>query len=122
MDNRDALEDAGFELDDFGDNAVLVRAVPMVLGVPQLQAYFGELADRLSELRALPSQEKRRDALVKLACRKAVKAGDALSRESIESLLDEMLRTGAPPTCPHGRPLVIQIKKAELDKRFRRIV
>lgn len=120
-----SLEDltaAGFDIEDYGDRSIQVRAVPVILGVPQLKDFFGELADRLGEYRAMPTQERRRDVLVKFACRKAVKAGDMLPRESIEQLIKEMLETGAPPTCPHGRPLVIAIDKTELDKRFRRIV
>lgn len=116
------LQAAGFDIEDYGDRSIQVRAVPVILGVPQLKDFFGELADRLGEYRAMPTQERRRDVLVKFACRKAVKAGDVLSSESIEQLIKEMRETGAPPTCPHGRPLVVAIEKTELDKRFRRIV
>lgn len=120
-----SLEDlraAGFDIEDFGDRSIQVRAVPMVLGAPQLKDFFGELADRVGEYRVLPTEEQRRDALVKLACRKAVKAGDPLPLKALEGLVQEMLETGAPPTCPHGRPLVIMIDKTELDKRFRRLL
>jgi DNA mismatch repair protein MutL len=118
----DDLREAGFDLEDFGDRSIRVRAVPLILDAPQVKACLGDLAESLMDYRALPSQEQRRDRLVKLACRKAVKAGDPLPQAAIEGLLDEMRRTGAPPTCPHGRPLVIRIDKTELDKRFRRIV
>lgn len=120
-----SLEDlraSGFDLEDYGDRAIRVRAVPMILGVPQLKGFFGELADRIGEYRAMPTQETRRDVLVKFACRKAVKAGDMLPLESIEGLIAQMRETGAPPTCPHGRPLVVVINKVDFDKRFRRIV
>lgn len=122
MAHLDDLRAAGFDLDDFGGQTIQVRAVPAILGIPTVQAFFGELADRLEEFKTLPTQEQRRDALVKHACRKAVKAGDPLPNAAIEALLEEMRATGAPPTCPHGRPLVISIHKTELDKRFRRIV
>lgn len=122
MTSLDDLHRAGFELEDFGDRSVQVRAVPIVLGVPQMKDLFGELADSLNEYRALPTEERRRDALIKLSCRKAVKAGDPLPLESLEALIDEMRKTGVPPTCPHGRPLLIAIDKTELDKRFRRIL
>ncbi|MDR0929258.1 MAG: DNA mismatch repair endonuclease MutL [Oscillospiraceae bacterium] len=118
----DDLREAGFDLEDFGDRSIRVRAVPLILDAPQVKACLGDLAESLLEYRALPSQEQRRDRLVKLACRKAVKAGDPLPQAAIEGLLEEMRSTGAPPTCPHGRPLVIRIDKSELDKRFRRIV
>lgn len=122
LENEEILRQTGFEIEDYGDRSVRVSAVPVVLGVPQVRDFFGEMADRISEYRALPTKELRRDALVKLACRKAVKAGDALEMQQIQTLIAQMLETGAPPTCPHGRPLVVKIEKSELDKRFRRIV
>lgn len=122
MESLNSLLASGFDVEDYGDRSIQVRAVPMILGVPQIKGFFGELADSLTEYRSMPTEQKRRDVLVKLACRKAVKAGDLLTVESIEALIDEMLKTGAPPTCPHGRPLVVRLDKAELDKRFRRIV
>lgn len=122
MENLELLAKTGFDIEDYGDRSVKVSAVPMVLGMPQVRDFFGEMADRISEYRALPTAEKRRDALVKLACRKAVKAGDELSMDAVDKLIAQMRETGAPPTCPHGRPLVVRIEKTELDKRFRRIV
>lgn len=122
LENEEILRQTGFEIEDYGDRSVRVSAVPVVLGVPQVRDFFGEMADRISEYRALPTKELRRDALVKLACRKAVKAGDTLEMQQIQTLIAQMLETGAPPTCPHGRPLVVKIEKSELDKRFRRIV
>lgn len=118
---KEDLRLCGFDIEDFGDRSIQVRAVPMVLGIPQIKGFLGELADRVSEYRAMPTQETRRDVLIQMACKKAVKAGDPLSTESIERLIDEMQETGAPPTCPHGRPIVVCIAKSELDKRFRRI-
>lgn len=122
LENEEILRQTGFEIEDYGDRSVRVSAVPVVLGVPQVRDFFGEMADRISEYRALPTKELRRDALVKLACRKAVKAGDTLEMQQIQALIAQMLETGAPPTCPHGRPLVVKIEKSELDKRFRRII
>jgi DNA mismatch repair protein MutL len=57
-----------------------------------------------------------------MACKKAIKAGDALSGEAVSHLLREMLSTGIMPTCPHGRPIVVEITKRDLEKRFKRIV
>jgi DNA mismatch repair protein MutL len=57
-----------------------------------------------------------------MACKRAVKGGDALAPAEIEALLRDMQASGAPPTCPHGRPLVVVLSRRELEKRFRRIV
>ena len=112
---------AGFDIEPFGDDAYQIRAVPNVLGVPQSREAFIDMVDHLGELRVLTTQQKRRDAILQMACKKAVKGGDRLTMEEIEPLLADMLATGAPPTCPHGRPLVVTLTRSELEKRFRRI-
>jgi len=112
---------AGFDIEAFGDDAYQIRAVPNVLGVPQSRSAFLEMVDRLGELRVLSTQQKRRDAILQMACKKAIKGGDKLTMEEIEPLIAEMMVSNAPPTCPHGRPLVVILTRNELEKRFRRI-
>lgn len=112
---------AGFDVEPFGDDAYQIRAVPNVLGVPQTRGAFLDMVDHLGELRVLTTQQKRRDAILQMACKKAIKGGDKLSIEEIEPLLADMLATNAPPTCPHGRPLVVTVSRTELEKRFKRI-
>ena len=115
------IKAAGFEIEPFGDNAYQIRAVPNVLGVPQSRSAFLEMVDHLGELRVLSTQQKRRDAILQMACKKAVKGGDRLTMEEIRPLLADMLLSSAPPTCPHGRPLVVVLTRSEIEKRFRRI-
>ena len=79
------------------------------------------MVDHLGELRVLSTQQKRRDAILQMACKKAIKGGDKLTMEEIKPLLTDMLASNAPPTCPHGRPLVITLNRSEIEKRFRRI-
>lgn len=112
---------AGFDIEPFGDDAYQIRAVPNVLGIPQSKSAFIEMVDRLGELRVLSTQQKRRDAILQMACKKAIKGGDKLTLEEIRPLLADMLASNAPPTCPHGRPLVVLLTRSELEKRFRRI-
>ena len=118
---HEEIRAAGFDIEPFGDDAYQIRAVPNVLGVPQTKSAFLEMVDRLGELRVLSTAQKRRDAILQMACKKAVKGGDKLTMEEIKPLLADMLRTNAPPTCPHGRPLVVVLEKTEIEKRFRRI-
>ena len=118
---HDEIRAAGFDIEPFGDDAYQIRAVPNVLGIPQTKSAFLEMVDRLGELRVLSTAQKRRDAILQMACKKAVKGGDKLTMEEIKPLLADMLRTNAPPTCPHGRPLVVVLERAEIEKRFRRI-
>lgn len=117
----DEIRAAGFDIETFGDDAYQIRAVPNVLGIPQSKAAFLEMVDRLGELRVLSTQQKRRDAILQMACKKAIKGGDKLTMDEIRPLLADMLASNAPPTCPHGRPLIVVLTRSELEKRFRRI-
>ena len=118
---REDIQAAGFDIEPFGDDAYQIRAVPNVLGVPQTKSAFLDMVDRLGELRVLSTAQKRRDAILQMACKKAVKGGDKLTMEEIKPLLVDMLHTNAPPTCPHGRPLVVVLERTEIEKRFKRI-
>ena len=118
---REDIQAAGFDIEPFGDDAYQIRAVPNMLGVPQTKSAFLDMVDRLGELRVLSTAQKRRDAILQMACKKAVKGGDKLTMEEIKPLLVDMLRTNAPPTCPHGRPLVVVLERTEIEKRFKRI-
>ena len=118
---RKEIEDAGYEFSEFGENAYQIRAVPNVLGEPESRAAFLDMVDRLSELRVLSTHEKRRDAILQMACKKAIKGGDRISESEVSTLLLDMMRQDAPPTCPHGRPLFITLPRQEIEKRFRRI-
>ena len=115
------IKAAGFDIEPFGDHTYQIRAVPNVLGVPQSRSAFLDMVDHLGELRVLSTQQKRRDAILQMACKKAIKGGDKLTMEEIKPLLADMLASNAPPTCPHGRPLVVTLSRSEIEKRFRRI-
>ena len=65
--------------------------------------------------------DARRAEVAQMACKAAVKGGDPLSAGEIESLIRQLLDTGAPPTCPHGRPVMKVISRRELEKMFKRI-
>jgi len=80
--------------------------------------------DIISELGALgevKTLEERREKLAAImACRSAVKAGDALLPDSMERLIEALGRTKNPHTCPHGRPTIIEMELSELERRFGR--
>ena len=63
----------------------------------------------------------RRAEIMQMSCKSAVKGGDMLSASEVESLIRQMLDTGAPPTCPHGRPVMKVISRREMEKMFKRI-
>ena len=119
--NRDLLEGIGLTVEPFGEQQVSIRSIPMILGNPQARDFLRDILDQLESERGTVSLEKRRSAILQLACKKAVKGGDALSEAEIRDLVTRMIDQHVTPTCPHGRPLVIALSHQELDKRFKRI-
>ena len=118
--NRETLLKAGFDLSPFGDSAVQLRGVPIVLGQPQAESCLREALDELAENpNAAPADRTSR--VIQMACKHAVKGGERLPEDSVIQLIRDVIDQKVTPTCPHGRPLMVQLTHAELDKRFRRI-
>ena len=119
-DNLDLLSEAGYEVEPFGEQDIRVRAVPFVMGKAEVRPLFLEMIQSLNQLKAA-TVDARRSEIMQMACKSAVKAGDRLSDSEIAALIADMQRTGAPPTCPHGRPVVKALTKRDLEKMFKRI-
>jgi DNA mismatch repair protein MutL len=119
MDNIPLLEEIGYEVEPFGERDIRVRAVPVILGNADLKQIFLEVIDQLESLKGA-ARERRRAGLIMASCRHAVKAGDALSEAEIMALIAQMRSSGAPPTCPHGRPALKVIRRNEMEGMFKR--
>ncbi|NLL53986.1 MAG: DNA mismatch repair endonuclease MutL [Clostridiales bacterium] len=119
LEAKDLLKGAGFDVEAFGTSALVVRAVPYILGKADVTPLFAKMLDRLDQLR-YATREKRLAELIQTACRHAVKGGDPLHESEIEALIREMQATKAPPTCPHGRPVVRRFSRGELERLFKR--
>ncbi|MDD2648232.1 MAG: DNA mismatch repair endonuclease MutL [Eubacteriales bacterium] len=115
------LNDAGYDIDVFGEREVKVNAVPQVLGKADNAAFLHEVIGKMDETRQLKSQEERRSAIIQTACKHAIKGGDVLSITEIEELVSSALSEETAPSCPHGRPVMIVLTRSELEKRFHRI-
>ena len=120
LQNKDVLEKAGFDADDFGDLSVQLRSVPLMLGQARSSDCFRDALDELSDGGQLTDQ-KRTDRIIQMACKHAVKGGERAPMEALMELVRRMVRENVTPTCPHGRPLVIEVTQRELEKRFHRI-
>ena len=120
LDNLDALADAGYDVDVFGESDIQVRAVPFILGKAELKPLFVDMIGALDRLKAA-TLDLRRSEVMQMSCKGAVKGGDPLSESEIRVLVEQMLSTGAPPTCPHGRPVVKAITRREIEKLFKRV-
>lgn len=119
---RDELTAIGFDLDVFDATTVAVRATPVILGEadPVRELLIDILDAGYGKAKGVP-QERLKQRVAQMACKHAIKGGDSLSNHDVEMLIRQMLETGVQPTCPHGRPIVQEIARRELEKRFKRI-
>ncbi|MBI5700071.1 DNA mismatch repair endonuclease MutL [Candidatus Saganbacteria bacterium] len=111
------LSGLGFEIEEFGGNSFLIRSVPQVL---TKVAPREVLSDILAELSDKTLEDKQAAILKLMACHAAVKAGDRLSSDEMNGLLRDLYKTANPLTCPHGRPTMVKLTVAELEKMFGR--
>ena len=119
-DNLDVLSEAGYDVEPFGELDVQVRAVPFILGKADMRPAFMDSLGALSKVKSAAT-ELRRAEVMQMSCKSAVKGGDTLSNSEVEALIRQMLETGAPPTCPHGRPVMKSMPRREIEKLFKRI-
>jgi len=116
---RPLLDEFGFKLEPFGDNSYILRAVPFSVregGDTGIYALLEELLQEEPE----PGGESRERILKTIACHRAVKARQPLSRAEAEQLLRDWEKTPGAACCPHGRPAVLKFHRDELDKGFQR--
>ena len=111
----------GFALDAFGDTAFLIRAVPAQLDAASAVPLLEELVEKLREGKSLSASDVWERLAATVACKAAIKGGWVTEREELLSLAEKVL-AGEVTHCPHGRPVMAVFTRAELDKRFGRIV
>ena len=120
--HQSELIELGFGLVRSGALTVLMSAVPVLNGKLLNEAYLHSVLAIFEEQGKHPQQALLKERLMQTACKHAIKGGEPVTREEIQELLQVFLSGTLPLTCPHGRPVVVQITKTELEKMFRRIV
>lgn len=119
---RQNFADLGFEIEEFGDRAYAVRAVPSNLPGIARHEILLDLLDSLSEISPNISSDTLLDKMASMSCRAAVKGNRQMTAMEAKALIDELLTLENPYNCPHGRPTIISMTKHELEKKFKRIV
>ena len=118
--NRDMLEELGFEIEEFGDNTLLLRQIPMDLqGEDAADALEALAADLLNGRRE--HTDTVRDALLHtVACKAAIKAGWHSDERELKAIAREVMGREELKYCPHGRPICVNLSKKALEKQFKR--
>ena len=118
--NMDMFRKAGFTLEEFGENTIKLSGVPNICVDLDTKELFLETLDEINTVARTAKQEKEEKFLATVACKAAVKANMALTKEEVDSLMDKLLKLPNPFTCPHGRPTAIKMTKYDIERKFAR--
>lgn len=121
IENTESICKAGFDIEDFGGGSVIVRSCPIDLDGCEIVPLIGEIAEYLIKNRRDITNEHLDWIYHNVACRSAIKAGDKNSREELEKLISQVIFDKDVRSCPHGRPVMIEISKYEFEKQFGRV-
>ena len=115
------LEEAGFKIENFGGHSYKITQVPAILADKDLKILIHELIEDLENTEGLKEIDSKSDKMLTyLACRTAYKSGDLIPQEEISAMIEKLNTAEIPYTCPHGRPLKVEITFSELEKMFKR--
>ncbi|MDD6187567.1 MAG: DNA mismatch repair endonuclease MutL [Oscillospiraceae bacterium] len=118
--NSQLLSDAGFEIEEFGETGVVVRAIPMYITNDDPGDLVAEIAYNLSNGNLSDFSEKIEWVFHSVACRSAIKGGDKSEINRLTRLVRDIKEKKIPLYCPHGRPIIISISRKDLEKQFGR--
>lgn len=120
LENLDVMEQAGFEIDDFGVGTVAVRAIPVYLVGTDVAGAIMEIAGNFGNKSDATITAKTDRMFKTIACKSAIKAGDITNLDELAQLVLELMENPDVRYCPHGRPIWITLKKSEIERNFGR--
>ena len=122
IDNLETFTRLGFDIDEFGSDSFKVSGVPYNLPNLEIGVFFNDVLKDINTILTLKNEDLVAEYFAQKACKHAVKGGDDLKTSEIINLLEQIARDEPQLQCPHGRPFVVEIKKYDIDKWFKRIV
>lgn len=119
--NIETIAKSGFDIEDFGNGTVIIRSCPMDLDNCEIEPLINEIAEYLTKNRRDITNEHLDWIYHNVACRSAIKAGDDNSETELLALAKQVVSDNNVRFCPHGRPVMIELSKYELEKQFGRV-
>lgn len=120
LEHQDALLECGYELDEVGDHAILIRAIPDDIDAEDAEATLAAMASDLQSGRRADPNSLRDDLLHTIACKAAIKAGWHTEPAERDALVKEVMTRDDLKYCPHGRPICIRMTEGALRRQFKR--
>ena len=119
LEYAEELDRVGFEVEDFGGSSLAVRSIPDYLAVGDVESALTEIAGKLSLTGSTGLRERRDEILHTMACKAAIKGGWTSAPEELDKVARAVM-SGEVKYCPHGRPVAVELTRAELEKQFKR--
>ncbi len=117
IENINFIKNLGYEVEEFGNNSLIVKGVPSFLELTEAKLFLDEIIENIS---GQSLHKNRTEKIISRACKKAVKANDHLNHQEMLHLLKALSLTENPYSCPHGRPVIIKLNESDIDKMFKR--
>ncbi|MBA4372626.1 MAG: hypothetical protein C0402_07150 [Thermodesulfovibrio sp.] len=119
LENKELLSGLGVEVDDFGHDTLIVRALPADLAGADIRGILSDISSAM--LNSIPPEKSLRESLAaRIACHSSVRGREVLNQEEVASLLHDLEQTDFPDQCPHGRPTRLFYSLDDLQKLFKR--
>lgn len=116
-DNQALLEEAGFRVEAMGGRSFSLKEFPDIFKEEEAKEIFLSL---LEEIKKEKIEERKRKLLATLACKTAIKAGEVLTFDKMNYLVEELFQTSNSSLCPHGRPIIVKIERQKIERGLRR--
>ncbi|MDO5713169.1 MAG: DNA mismatch repair endonuclease MutL [Tissierellia bacterium] len=113
------LNHLGFTLEIFGESEILLREVPYFFGKPGATSFLMDILDHINHVET--NYDLNVYDIMRKACRSAIKAGDVLEEMEVDTLIQTLIQCEDPYTCPHGRPVLLELHLREIEKMFLRV-
>ena len=119
MENDEIFKKTGFEIEEFSDNTVIIRSVPVLAGNDKIDELIKNMIDNIKD--GLKSNDLAERFYSLIACHSAKRSGDKLTVPDMESLCRDVLNGKMELRCPHGRPFLFSLNRNDLERIFKRL-
>ena len=121
--NIENFEKFGFEIEEFGGSTFQITAIPAVFKDSDIEGLIEETLEMLAQVvkSSTPLEELIDKMLTSMACHGSIRAGQKLERSQAQYLISELLKCKEPYSCPHGRPIIWELPRYEIEKKFKRV-
>ncbi|CDR24462.1 DNA mismatch repair endonuclease MutL [Staphylococcus schweitzeri] len=119
---KNELQHVGIVLEHFGGHDYIVSSYPVWFPKDEVEEIIKDMIELILEEKKVDIKKMREEVAIMMSCKKSIKANHYLQKHEMSDLIDQLREAEDPFTCPHGRPIIINFSKYELEKLFKRVM